>query len=129
MHDGSTIIEHDTFHHRGYLSRATKRAARPGLRSRYVDLLRVVPVRPCSQSLSAVLLDGTEASAQQLALNEGREQHRQDRYVWDFGRSNDTYFNGIPDGWTRVEGRRYPKYVKIEITPKDSALAEQLIVI
>ena len=47
--------------------------------------------------------------------------------VWDFGRSNDPEFRGVPDGWKRYEGIGYPKYVGIEIKAKDVELERELI--
>ena len=47
-------------------------------------------------------------------------------YTWGFGRSNDTNFDGWPDGWQRRRGRRYPAYVDIGIIAHDAAIEGQL---
>ncbi|MFV1964791.1 MAG: hypothetical protein ACC628_05170 [Pirellulaceae bacterium] len=40
---------------------------------------------------------------------------------WDFEESDDTNFDGWPDGWTRRKGRGYPVYLPIGIAADDPA--------
>lgn len=49
--------------------------------------------------------------------------------LWDFRRSEDPEFRGLPDGWKRYEGVGYPKYVQIGIVAKDLELERQLILL
>ncbi|MFG0262164.1 MAG: hypothetical protein ACF788_07225, partial [Novipirellula sp. JB048] len=51
------------------------------------------------------------------------------RFIWDFGRGDDTNFDDWPDGWQRRVGRRYPKYVKIGIVAKDLEAQRQWLAI
>tara|TARA_R110002049_G_scaffold285698_1_gene466772 strand:+ start:194744 stop:197689 length:2946 start_codon:yes stop_codon:yes gene_type:complete len=69
---------------------------------------------------------GSKSIAQDDAGPTDEQRHRQNRFIWDFSRSNDTNYYGWPDGWERKEGRRYPKYVKIKIAPRDLSFAQQL---
>ncbi|GAA5507217.1 NEW3 domain-containing protein [Novipirellula caenicola] len=48
------------------------------------------------------------------------------RHLWNFGRGSDKNFDDWPDNWQRRVGRRYPKYVKVAIAPKDPAAEQQL---
>ena len=48
------------------------------------------------------------------------------QFSWDFGRSDDPHFRGVPEGWRRYQGRGYPKYVGIGIEPKEPAIAQHL---
>ncbi len=40
---------------------------------------------------------------------------------WDFSRTSDLNFDNVPDGWQRVYGREYPRYLNVEIRPHDVA--------
>jgi len=54
------------------------------------------------------------------------EPLRTDRFRWNFGRQDDTNFDDWPDGWQRRGGPRYPGYVDIAITAKNTKLERQL---
>lgn len=45
---------------------------------------------------------------------------------WNFSRHNDLNFDDAPDGWKRVDGPGYPRYLKLAIRPKDAAHAERM---
>lgn len=47
-------------------------------------------------------------------------------YRWDFGHRTDSDFDRRPDGWTRLAGPGYPRYVKIEITAHDPDFEDQV---
>lgn len=45
---------------------------------------------------------------------------------WNFSRHNDLNFDEAPDGWKRVDGQGYPRYLTLAIRPNDAAHAERM---
>ncbi|WP_164102587.1 hypothetical protein [Candidatus Laterigemmans baculatus] len=45
---------------------------------------------------------------------------------WNFSRRDDLNFDGAPDHWKRLDGPAYPRYLALEIRPRDAAYAERM---
>ncbi|XZE52519.1 hypothetical protein SH139x_004218 [Planctomycetaceae bacterium SH139] len=56
----------------------------------------------------------------------GSAQAEEQLAAWDFSRRDDLNFDNQPDGWVRIEGRRYPHYAKLKIQPHRPAQELQL---
>ena len=57
-----------------------------------------------------------------LGINPTRSTSASETVVrWDFSRTSDLNFDNVPDGWQRVYGKEYPRYLNVEIRPHDAA--------
>ncbi|TWU22414.1 hypothetical protein Pla52o_34700 [Novipirellula galeiformis] len=74
----------------------------------------------------AVVADGATGEGSSPADLGSPTSKKLPRFLWNFGRANDSNFDDWPDGWQRRVGRRYPKYVKVAIVAKDLAVQQQL---
>ncbi len=47
-------------------------------------------------------------------------------FAWDFGRSDDKAYRGLPDNWKRFEGIGFPKYVDWAIVARDPSFEKSV---
>ena len=79
--------------------------------------------------LGGCLLLGSFARGQELASYQQvaqRDAIGSQGVHWNFGRSDDPQFLGVPKDWKRYEGLGYPKYVEIKIKAKHEDLEKEL---
>lgn len=99
--------------------------ARPGAARSLFFQQRVV----IFQGLVLACVAGLAGPVQsQSAITGGGRQYDANETVvrWNFARNDDRNFDHVPDGWNRTFGRRYPRYLKLEIVPHDRSADESL---
>ena len=74
---------------------------------------------PCSSSLAA---DEFDLSGVIVERSGGELK----RFRWDFGRRNDPDFKRWPEGWKRLQGPGYPRYVPIGIVAHDADVEDRI---